>query len=287
MDKRERFEVIHELKKEFSVCRLVQLAKVSRAGYYKWTRSQEQQVTARAYVMELKGHILTIHHQHPYYGYKRMRTALRREGIMVNHKRVRRLMRELGIRSCIRKKRPFYGRKPSVVFPNILKQDFYASKPLKKLATDITYIRVNDEFVYLSVVIDLYNNEVMAWSMSKRNDLALVHMTLDQLTTIRGMEGAILHSDQGFQYTSKAYARRLNDCGVTGSHSRRGNCFDNACIESFFSHLKTEEIYRSKPNSFNDAQQCVNRYVKFYNNHRFQTKLGERSPVEYRETLAA
>lgn len=157
--------------------------------------------------MELKGHILTIHHQHPYYGYKRMRTALRREGIMVNHKRVRRLMRELGIRSCIRKKRPFYGRKLSVVFPNILKQDFYASS--QKLATDITYIRVNDKFVYLSVVIDLYNNEVMACSMSKRNDLALVHMTLDQLTTIRGMEDAILHSDQGFQYTSKA--KRMQD----------------------------------------------------------------------------
>ncbi len=185
-----------------------------------------------------KEHILSIHRQHPYYGYKRMTRALAREGMVMNHKRVRRLMRELGIQSIIRKKRPFYGRKTSVVFKNHLNREFQAEKQNQKFVTDITYVRIGEQFAYLSAVLDLYNNEIVAWKLSSRNDLDLV------LTTLRQLEGKSLttkplfHSDQGFQYTSKSYAKQLEKLGFVGSHSRRGNCFDNACIESFFSHLK-------------------------------------------------
>ncbi|OTW56332.1 IS3 family transposase, partial [Bacillus thuringiensis serovar mexicanensis] len=116
-------------------------------------------------------------------------------------------------------------------------------KQNQKFVTDITYVRIGEQFAYLSAVLDLYNNEIVAWKLSSRNDLDLV------LTTLRQLEGKSLttkplfHSDQGFQYTSKSYAKQLEKLGFVGSHSRRGNCFDNACIESFFSHLKTEKLY--------------------------------------------
>ncbi|WP_427037271.1 IS3 family transposase, partial [Cytobacillus pseudoceanisediminis] len=181
---------------------------------------------------------------HPYYGYKRMTRALSREGIVANHKRVRRLMRESGIRSVIRKKRPFYGRKGSVLFPNVLNREFLAEKPYEKLVTDITYIRVGDEFVYLSAVLDLYNNEIVSWQLSERNDLKLVKDTIKQLEGKQFAKNALIHSDQGFQYTTKAYEKQVKeDLQIIGSHSRRGNCHDNACIECFFSHLKTEKVY--------------------------------------------
>jgi putative transposase len=287
LGKQKRFEIIFDLKDRFPIAWLTKIAKVSRAGYYKWLHEKERRMERENKDGDLKGHILAIHHAHPYYGYKRVCVALRREGLIVNQKKVRRLMRELGIRSAIRKRRPFYGRKSSVVFSNLLNQDFNASRPMEKLATDITYIRVGNSFVYLSAAIDLYNNEVVAWSMSKRNDLALVQATLDQLAKRTNVHQTILHSDQGFQYTSKSYARRLKDLGITGSHSRRGNCFDNACIESFFSHLKAEKLHLEHPNNLENALAMVDEYISFYNSDRFQAKLGERSPIEYREALVA
>ncbi|SFJ30346.1 Integrase core domain-containing protein, partial [Paenibacillus sp. UNC496MF] len=119
------------------------------------------------------------------------------------------------------------------------------------------------------------------------NDLALVTKTVDALSERADLTGVLLHADQGFQYTSNAYNRKLEKLGAIGSHSRRGNCYDNACIESFFSHLKTEKIYLVRPQTMSELGQAVEEYVSFYNNERFQKKLNDRSPVEYRETVAA
>lgn len=235
----------------------------------------------------LKEHIMAIHRVHPYFGYLRVTIALRREGFYVNHKRVYRLMKALGIRSVIRKKRRFYGKQVSIVNPNRLERKFQANAPLQKLVTDITYLRAGERFFYLSAIQDLYNNEVVSWSLSERNDIALVNKTLDQLSVQAELKGTILHSDQGFQYTSKPFNRRLKKLGVLGSHSRRGNCLDNACIESFFSHLKTEKIYLSNPRTGTELYQAVEEYIFFYNHNRFQKKFNDRSPVEYRETAVA
>ncbi|MBB5325722.1 transposase InsO family protein [Anoxybacillus tepidamans] len=205
----------------------------------------------------------------------------------MNHKRVRRLMRELGIRSVIRKKRPFYGHRGSVVFPNVLNREFYAENPYQKLVTDITYVRVGDTFAYLSVVLDLYNNEIVAWELSNRNDLPLVINTLNQLNGKLLDKNALLHSDQGFQYTTKSYENHLKELQIQGSHSRKGNCYDNACIESFFSHLKTEKLYLVRPKTIEQAYQAIQEYIHFYNHSRFQEKLNGLSPIEYREKAAA
>jgi putative transposase len=283
LDKQKRFEIIADIVTACPIVQLCKIAEVSRSGYYKWQAGKENRMSAQDQDATLKEHILAIHRLRPYFGYIRMRTALKREGIVVNHKKVRRLMRELGIRSVIRRKRPFAGRKPSVLFANVLARQFTAEKPGEKLVTDITYIRVNDDFMYLSAVLDLFNNEVAAWEFSARNDLELVRKTVEKLQGT----GAILHSDQGFQYTSNPYAAQLKKQELIGSHSRRGNCFDNACVESFFSHLKTEKIYLEKPKDSESARRMIAEYIEFYNTERFQKKLGDRSPVEFREAIAA
>ncbi|WP_412547157.1 IS3 family transposase [Peribacillus simplex] len=283
----ERFQVIDGLRKTHPLAWLLKIGEVSRAGYYKWRKTQSKRSLRLEKNLWIKEHILAIHKIHPYYGYKRMTRALFREGIVVNHKRVRRLMRELGVTSIIRKKRPFYGRRGSVVFKNVLNREFYAESILQKLVTDITYVRIGDTFAYLSAVLDLYNNEIVAWEVSTRNDLELVHNTLNQLRDKSFEKGALLHSDQGFQYTTKSYERQVKELGLQGSHSRRGNCHDNACIESFFSHLKTEKLYLVRPKTAEQAYVAIQEYIDFYNTDRFQEKFNGLSPVEYREKAVA
>lgn len=166
----------------------------------------------------------------------------------------------------------------------MLGRNFKVQLPNKKLATDITYLPTTSGFIYLSVVQDLCNNEVVAHAISSRNDLALVLATLDKLTA---MPGAVVHSDQGFQYTHKLHHNQLEKLQLHGSHSRKGNCLDNACVESFFSHLKAEVFLGKSVQSKEEASTQVEEYIRFYNTERFQKRLGQLSTVEYWEKLAA
>jgi putative transposase len=231
--------------------------------------------------------MMAIHFAHPYFGYPRMMNALWEAGYVVNHKKVWRLMKGLAIQSVIRKKRKTSNYTPSVVYPNRLKRKFHATAPQQKMVTDITYISDGTNFHYLSVIQDLFNNEIVAWQISERNDVQLVLDTVEQWTRKRDVSEAVLHSDQGFQYTSQAYNTRLEAFGVKGSHSRKATCLNNACIESFFSHLKTEKLYLNQYNSGAEIQQAVEEYIYFYNYQRFQAKLKQRAPIEYRHALAA
>jgi putative transposase len=285
--KEARFSIIEELRDKHSLQWLFELAAVSAAGYYKWRKARLKSSKRKEEEQLLKEHILAIHRVRPYYGYLRITAQLRREGLRVNHKRVYRLMKELGVRSVIRVKRRFFGKQASVVNPNRLERNFQADKPLEKLVTDITFLRVVDTFYYLSAIMDLFNNEIVAWRVSLRNDLALVNGTVDQLIASHDLTECILHSDQGFQYTSKSYNKKLEAHGILGSHSRRGNCLDNACMESFFSHLKTESIYLQKPQTYEQLMNVLEAYILDYNNHRLQKKFNDRSPVEYRIAVAA
>nr|MDH3082811.1 IS3 family transposase [Bacillus subtilis] len=285
--KARRFEAVHELKDRYPITWLVCIAKVSRSGYYKWRKAQRFRMARQQRDQIIKEHIMAIHHSRPFYGYPRITVALKKEGFCVNHKRVYRLMREMNIHSIIRKKRRYFGRKASVVLPNRLNREFQTNQPNQLYVTDITYIACGQRFYYLSAVQDLYNNEVVAWKLSKRNDLELVMKTVESLTAQRDVQGAILHSDQGFQYTTKAYQKRLETVGLKGDHSRKGNCLDNACIESFFSHLKTEITYFSSCQTEKELHKRIKDYIQFYNHERFQKKLNQCAPVEYRNTLVA
>lgn len=188
------------------------------------------------------------------------------------------------IQAVIRRKRKNFGTKGSVVFENRLNRDFTSDIPLKKLATDITYVPTTDGFIYLSAVQDLFNNEIVSYHISSKNDLELVFATLNKLPSA---SGAILHSDQGFQYTNKRYQEALKEKNIQGSHSRKGNCLDNARMESFFSHLKTEAFYTKKLYSSAEARILLEQQIAYYNTERFQKRLGQLSPIEYREKLAA
>ncbi|WP_429748714.1 MULTISPECIES: IS3 family transposase [unclassified Bacillus (in: firmicutes)] len=282
-----RFEIIHELHKNYPITWLVTIAGVSRSGYYKWRETEKVRRKRYQYEQLLKKHLMAIHHTRPFYGCPRLQIALKKEGFHVNHKRVYRLMKELNIRSVIRKKRRFFGRKASIIQPNRLNRVFKTNKPNRLYVTDITYLDLGDRFYYLSAIQDLFNNEIVAWELSKRNDLKLVSDTVKKLATTREVQGAILHSDQGFQYTSKTYNDQIKTFGIIGSHSRKGNCLDNACIESFFSHVKTENMYFSGCKTENDLYRAIEDYIWFYNHERFQKKLNQCAPIEYRNTLIA
>lgn len=227
------YGVIEQLSHKHSVSLLLRIAGLSSSGFYKWKktdfRSQQDKIK------ELKEHIQAIHAVRPEYGYRRMTWALRREGFLVNHKKVYSLMKKMGIKSIIRKKRNYGGKKGSNTFPNLLNRQFKSSQRYEKLVTDITYIPTHEGMMYLSVVQDLYNNEIVSYQISDKNDLLLVLDTINKLPS--GVNNiSILHSDQGMQYVNLEYKNVLSRRGIRGSHSRRGNCYDNACIESFFSH---------------------------------------------------
>lgn len=234
----------------------------------------------------IKNHIVAIHQLRPYYGYLRMVIALSQQGYKVNHKRAYRLMKEIGIQAVIRKKRRRFGKEPSFVQPNRLQRNFKALAPNQKLSTDITYIPFNNQKFYLSAVQDLFHNEIVAYQLSERNDVKLVLDTINQLNKKIDETKTIIHSDQGFQYTSILYNERLEELGLSGSHSRKGNCLDNACIESFFSHLKTEMLYINKYKSVEALYQAIDEYIHFYNNQRFQKRLNYLAPVQYRKKMA-
>nr|WP_242824241.1 IS3 family transposase [[Clostridium] dakarense] len=269
---------------------LCKLARVSRSGYYQWLQSPLQTTDREKENNIIKQHILELHKKYRgTYGRKRICIYLNKIlSFVVNHKRVYRLMNELGIKSVIRKK--VYKRKFKVsdVADNILNRNFTASKPLEKICMDITYIPISDrpgKFIYMNVAKDLFNGEIVAYDISSRNDTLLVQNTIDKLISMNLENNCILHTDQGFQYTRREYSSKLKKNGIIQSMSRKGNCWDNAPIESFFSHFKSELIYLVDTRNPEEITKLIHEYVYFYNYERIQIKNGM-SPIEYRTHAA-
>ncbi|WP_343800031.1 IS3 family transposase, partial [Bacillus carboniphilus] len=295
--KQESFAFIKAFEEEYPVTKLVEITsmseagKVSKSGYYKWRATCHLQSAQDQKDEELYYYILQIFHKHKgTYGRKRIYLELKnKHQMIVNEKRIARVMRKYGLRCQIRRRRFRNRNQPHGTVPNLLNRNFKALKPGKKLAIDITYVEAkekNRKWLYACVIKDLYNGEVVAYSIGKNQSKTLVYRTLLELKK-RGFEkGAILHSDQGSQFTNPGYMKRVLKMGLTQSMSRRGNCWDNACVENFFSHLKTEMYCFSTPKSAIEVQKAVEDYIYYYNNERLQNKL-EMSPVEYREQKAA
>jgi len=220
------------------------------------------------------------------YGYRRITAALRNSmAEPVNHKCVQRLMRKMGLRAVIRaKKRSRYL--PGICdayVPNVLQRDFCAAAPNQKWVTDVTEFNVNGNKLYLSACMDLYNGEIVAHQMARRPVYELVASTLQvALSRAECTSELIIHSDQGWHYKMLPYRALLAKSGVKQSMSRRGNCFDNAVIESFFGTLKAEYFHLATPNSIDELQAGVHDYVHYYNNDRIKLKLKGLSPVAYR-----
>ena len=198
-------------------------------------------------------------------------------------------MQAMGLRSRIRRKYQPQTRTWNIgdrVVKNILDQQFQADAPNRKWVTDITQYRIGDVWLYLSAIKDLCQNEIVGYHVSLRNDTELVLQTfLKAFEKEKDVTGLIVHSDQGTQYTSYKYHDMLPKVGAQISMSRRGNCYDNASMESFFSHLKTEGLYPYDIRSVEEAQRRIDEYIHFYNNCRPQRKLNKLSPVEFRKQL--
>ncbi|WP_084760463.1 IS3 family transposase [Cohnella panacarvi] len=284
---RRKYRAIEQASEWYAVSELCKAFKVSRSGYYAYLARK-----GASRDKDLKARIQALYTKYDgKYGYRQLQLFLFQEqGIWVNHKKVLRLMQELGIRSKIRRKHRcnYASTVGGRVVENLLKRDFQANMPNRKWVTDVTQVRVADTWLYLSVVKDLFNNEIVAHHMDLRNDNQLVLRTFEKaFEKQKDMSGLIVHSDQGFQYTSYAYHDMLPKVGAQISMSRRGNCHDNASMESFFSHLKTEGLYLYDIRSVEEAQRRIETYIAFYNHSRPQRRLKKMTPVEYRRQFVA
>ncbi|SUU03435.1 IS1236 transposase protein 2 [Acinetobacter haemolyticus] len=245
----------------------------------------EQQRKLEDKYSDLKQQIKTIYHQHKgRYGYRRITLALRNMGRIINHKCVQRLMQSMQLKSRIRvmKYRSYKGQVSKIV-DNVLQRQFKADRPNLKWATDVTEFNVRGEKLYLSPVIDLFNEEIIAFQTQRRPHYALVKNMLDTaLGKLKPDDKPLLHSDQGWQYQMRHYQQQLKQHGLTQSMSRKGNCLDNAVMESFFGILKSECFYGEKFNSVDELEQTVKEYIHYYNHERIKVKLKGLSPVQYR-----
>jgi putative transposase len=269
------------LKNQHPLKHLLYAVKLAKSVFYYHVSALKKPV---AYGEEL-ARIETIYHEHKgRYGYRRIHLTLKNEGIMLNHKTVQRLMGQLGLKSTVRpKKYRSYRGETGKTVSNHLKRDFTASKPDEKWVTDVTEFKVNGQRVYLSPIIDLFNQEVVAYRLAKNARLTLVTGMLESgLSQLTQTQKPLLHSDQGWQYRSHQYQKQLADNGIRQSMSRKGNCLDNAVAENFFGLLKSE-MYHG--HHFQDADELIEKideYIEYYNTRRIKVKLKGLTPVQYR-----
>ncbi|MGR5154735.1 IS3 family transposase, partial [Photobacterium swingsii] len=205
-------------------------------------------------------------------------------GVILNHKTVQRLMTQLDLKSTVRpKKYRSYRGESGKVAPNVLKRDFSATKPDEKWVTDVTEFKVKEQKVYLSPVIDLFTQEVVAYKVAKNARLPLVtDMLTEALSKLDRSSKPVIHSDQGWQYRHRSYQKKVVDSGLTQSMSRKGNCLDNAVAENFFALLKTEMYHNQSFKDANDLIEQIEEYIEYYNTKRIKAKLKGLTPIEYR-----
>jgi len=284
---KEKTVIIVELRQDYKLGLLLEIAELPRSVFYyhlKNLNNPDKYVIVKEKIQEIydnsKGR----------YGYRRITLALKNKGICINHKTVQKLMRELGIMCQVRmKKYKSYRGEVGKITDNLLKRDFIATKPLQKCATDITEFSLFGEKLYLSPIIDLYNGEILSYTISERPVLSQVVNMLDELyNRYENLKEMMLHSDQGWQYQHKSYKVSLKEHGIKQSMSRKGNCLDNAVIENFFGLLKSELLYLQKFESMEHFKRELKEYIRWYNEDRIKSKLKGLSPIQFRtQSLAA
>ena len=271
--------VIYRHKDKYSISEMCRFFEVSRSGYYDYVKRMD--VPARDLPLAEKIRECQ-EHSHSTYGYRRVHIWLERQGIHKNPKTVLRVMQKYNLLSEVRKKKYHNYTNGIYKYPNHLARDFRADRPNEKWVTDISYIRTGQGFLYLSVIRDLYDNSIVAYKTGTEQNINLVLSTIRAAKKKEKVTGSLhLHSDQGFQYTSQAYYSLTKSYHITPSMSSRGNPYDNAMAENFFSILKTECIYRTKLKTYAEARLLIDEYIHFYNNERIQLKT-KLTPLEKR-----
>ena len=255
---------------------LLETAYLARSTYY----YRLKQLDGHDKDKEIKGEIQEIYYEHKgNYGYRRITLELRNRGFVVNHKKVQRLMKALGLSARIRRKRKYssYQGEVGKKADNLIQRQFEASRPMEKCYTDVTEFAIpnSTQKLYLSPVLDGFNSEIIAYNLSTSPNLEQVKAMLDQAFTEEHYENTILHSDQGLQYQHQYYHQFLEDKGIQPSMSRKGNSPDNGMMESFFGILKSEMFYGYEKtfHSLEQLEQAIVDYIDYYNNKRIKVKL--------------
>ena len=270
-----------ELRRKFDLKLLLNQSNMARSSFY-YHQKQNKLPDKYKVIKEL---IQTIYHKHKgRYGYRRITDELENKGVKINHKTVLRLMKLLGLKSIIRvKKYKSYKGEQGKIAPNILERNFKAAAPNQKWATDITEFNVSGKKLYLSPIIDLFNQEIISYELTERPVFnQIIVMLKKAFKKIPNNTNLLLHSDQGWQYQMRRYQHLLEEKGIIQSMSRKGNCLDNAIIENFFGILKSELFYLKKYKSIDQLKTEINEYITYYNNDRIKSNLNKMSPIKYR-----
>lgn len=274
-------QLVEKFREKYSVTSILKILQIPRSSYYRWTKGFEE------YRNEHEDLIVEICKATKYRnGHRKIRAILKREHqIHLNRNTVQKIMQKHHLQCKVKPKRKWKSQGESeVITPNILNRDFSASKPNEKWVTDITYIQYGSETLYLSTIMDLYNNEIVAYKIYNHQQTPLVIDTLKEaLNNRNNPESVIIHSDQGSVYTSYTYQNYLKEHHLISSMSRRGNCWDNAVIESFHSNVKTEEFQYCKFNTLSNLEVVsrIEAFMNHYNEERIQEKLGYLTPKEF------
>ena len=295
----EKYALIHGLisaeGKQFTVSYLCHVAGVSRSGYYRWlscapARSRREKADCDEH--ELIKEIFERKNRKA--GWRVIKMNLERQAIIMNHKKIRRLMHKFGLVTQVRRRNPYKRLAKATqehrTAPNVLQRRFDQRTPYRVFSTDITYLYDgNGQRSYLSIIKDVASGEIVAHRVSASLAVELSLDVITQAVTRIGrkkLKGAMIHSDQGFHYTHPIYIRKLADLGVVQSMSRKGNCLDNAPIESFFGHMK-DELDLTSCHSLDEVKAVIDAYIYDYNHHRYQWERKKMAPVEYRNHLLA
>lgn len=269
-----------------SICLMSRMLCISRAGYYKWkngsiSKREKRRKILQAAVLE------TYHLFKKRYGAPRITQELNALGISCSLNHVAQHLRDLGLKAHNGKnfRYRFADGTMTNVSENLLNRDFKAQRPNQKWSGDITYIHANGKWMYLAVVMDLYSRAIVGWSLDTHMRESLICDALDMAVARRDVPARlIVHSDRGVQYRSHSYRQKLIDCGCQISMSRKGNCWDNAPVESFFSRFKVECIYPSRYKSIDQAKADIFEYIEiFYNRKRRHSAIGNISPMQYEQ----
>ena len=270
-----KYAVIYRHRDEYAVSVMCKFFGVSRSGYYDFVKRidrPEQDAALAREIAECQNKVDKT------YGYRRVWKWLKDRNIEKNPKTVLRVMKKYDLLSEIRRRRKWVNLGQQVhKYKNLLKRQFRADRPNAKWVTDISYIHTKEGVLYLSMIRDLYDNSIVAYKTASRQTVNLVLDTIRLAMKNEKKRVAAelqLHSDQGFQYTSEAYFKLTQSYGITPSMSSKGNPYDNAMAENFFSILKTECIYRHNPKTLNEANDLIDKYIHFYNHERIQNKTG-------------
>lgn len=279
-----KYIVIYRHKDKYSISEMCRFFRVSRSGYYDFVKRMD--IPAKD--LPLAEKIRECQEKcGKTYGYRRVHMWLERNGIYHNPKTILRVMQKYSLLSVVRRKK--YHNYGNVLhkYPNLLNRDFHADKPNQKWVTDISYIKTMQGTLYLSIIRDLYDNSIVAYKTGTEQNVNLVLSTIRAAKKKEKVTAELqLHSDQGFQYTSHSYFKLTQSYCITPSMSRKGNPYDNASAENFFSILKTECIYRTKLKTYEEAKSLIDEYIYFYNHERLQLKT-KLTPLEKRNQFVS